>query len=350
MTDAHRLATRRLIDAGEARLQHPYGHDTEIVAHAMSPDGRYLATGSWVGDDYDAGGVLQIWEVATGRCVNTVRRIDGGIGWPRYARTIQWSADSSRIAMAHRTNMVGVWTFDGEPLATIDVSDGNSRPSDFALSPDGRSVYFHCGTNGDGGLQGCIVPLDRGHLSWLPDHVETDHPYLLARPAARGRPGRLRLARTGRRRLAGRAVDRGPGVVARRRPPVRIERHQRGRGDARGRLARARTSRPSQPGRRSRRDRLPPRAVPARGVHRADPLRPLRARQARLPALGSGPRRQPAGRPDAPHRHRRDGRRARLRRRPPRLQRPGPAFGMGGIRRATTTPGPGPPAASGPPS
>ncbi|SFQ22014.1 WD40-like Beta Propeller Repeat [Actinomadura madurae] len=181
VTDAHRLATRRLIDTGEARLQHPYGHDTEIVAHAMSPDGRYLATGSWVGDDYDAGGVLQIWEVATGRCVNTVRRIDGGIGWPRYARTIQWSADSSRIAMVHRTNTVGVWTFDGEPLATIDVSDGNSRPSDFALSPDGRSVYFHCGTNGDGGLQGCIVPLDRGHLSWLPNHVETDHPYLLAR-------------------------------------------------------------------------------------------------------------------------------------------------------------------------
>ncbi|GAA2444271.1 hypothetical protein GCM10010191_71230 [Actinomadura vinacea] len=181
VTDAHRLATRRLIDAGAARLLHPYGHDTEIVAHAMSPDGRYLATGSWVGDDYDAGGVLQIWEVAAGRCVNTVRRIAGGIGWPGYERTIQWSADSSRIAMAHSTNRVGVWTFDGEPLATIDVSDGNSRPSEFALSPDGRGVYFHCGTNGDGGLQGCVVPLDRGHLSWLPNHLETDHPYLMAR-------------------------------------------------------------------------------------------------------------------------------------------------------------------------
>ncbi|WP_433478192.1 WD40 repeat domain-containing protein [Spirillospora sp. CA-142024] len=181
VTDVHRLATRRLIDTGAARLLHPYGHDVEIVAHAMSPDGRYLATGSWCGDDYDAGGVLQIWEVATGRCVNTVRRIEGGIGWPGYGGTIQWSADSSRLAMAHGTNMVGVWTFDGELLATIDVSDGNSRPSEFALSPDGRSVYYHCGTNGDGGLQGCVVPLDRGRLRWLPNHVDTDHPYLMAR-------------------------------------------------------------------------------------------------------------------------------------------------------------------------
>ncbi|MBO2454375.1 PD40 domain-containing protein [Actinomadura barringtoniae] len=181
VTDAHRLATRKLIEAGVAELQQPYGHDTEIVAHAISPDGRYLATGSWVGDDYDAGGVLQIWEVASGRCVNAVRYVAGGVGWPGYRHAIQWSADSSRIAMAHRTNMVGVWSFEGELLATVDVSDGNSRPSEYALSPDGRSVYFHCGTNGDGGLQGCVVPVDRGRLSWLPNHVESDHPYLMAR-------------------------------------------------------------------------------------------------------------------------------------------------------------------------
>ncbi|MEU9119942.1 hypothetical protein AB0C96_08770 [Streptomyces sp. NPDC048506] len=184
VTDAHRLATRRLREAVEPRLLHPYGHDVEIVGHALSPDGRYLATGSWVGDDYDEGGVLQIWEVATGRCVNTVPGIEGGIGWPDYAGTIQWSADSTRLAMAYGTNRVGVWNpadDTPDPIATADVTDGNSRPSAFALSPDGRSVYHHCGTNGDGGLQGCLVPLDRGALSWLPNHVDTDHPYLMAR-------------------------------------------------------------------------------------------------------------------------------------------------------------------------
>ncbi|MFI6694540.1 WD40 repeat domain-containing protein [Streptomyces sp. NPDC050433] len=154
------------------------------MGHALSPDGRYLATGSRVTDDYDAGGVLQIWEVATGRCVNTVPWIDGGIGWPDYDGTIQWSADSTRLAMAYRTNSVGVWSptaEQGEPIASISVSDGNSRPSTFALSLDGLSVYFHCGTNGDGGLQGCLVPLDRGELSWLPNYVKTDHPYTTAR-------------------------------------------------------------------------------------------------------------------------------------------------------------------------
>ncbi|MFE3250332.1 hypothetical protein [Streptomyces sp. NPDC059209] len=201
VTDAHRLATRRLHDScrakplhpsdtrpvrdsGRAKLLHPYGHDGEIVGHALSPDGRCLATGSWVSDDYDAGGVLQIWEVATGRCVNTVPWIDGGVGWPDYGGTIQWSADSTRLAMAYRTNSVGVWSptaEQGQPIASISVSDGNSRPSPFALSPDGLSVYFHCGTNGDGGLQGCLVPLDRGELSWLPNHVDTDHPYTMAR-------------------------------------------------------------------------------------------------------------------------------------------------------------------------
>ncbi|UGQ12158.1 hypothetical protein LO772_00675 [Yinghuangia sp. ASG 101] len=190
VTEAHRSATRRLCATGETSLWHPFGHDAEIVGHAMSPDGRHLATGSWYPDgDYDAGGVLQIWDVASGRCVNTIRDVDGGVGWPDYAGTIQWSADGSRLAVAYATNIVGLWNpagDDDEPVATINVSDGNSRPSSFALSPDGHSVYHHCTTNGDGGLQGCIVPLDRGGLFWLPNRVQADHPYTMARQLPAG--------------------------------------------------------------------------------------------------------------------------------------------------------------------
>lgn len=190
VTGAHRLATRRLRDAVEARLWHPFGHGAEIVGHAMSPDGRYLATGSWCPDgDYHAGGVLQIWDVASGRCVNTISDVDGGVGWPDHERTIQWSADGSRLAVAYATNIVGLWSptgHDEEPVATINVSDGNSRPSSFAFSPDGRRVYYHCTTNGDGGLQGCIVPFDRGALFWSPNHVTVDHPYAMARQLPRG--------------------------------------------------------------------------------------------------------------------------------------------------------------------
>ncbi|MGR7003075.1 hypothetical protein ACU686_42360 [Yinghuangia aomiensis] len=81
-------------------------------------------------------------------------------------------------------SVLGLWGATGRgatPLATISASDGNPRPSPFAFAPDGRSVYYHCTTNGDGGLQGCVVPLERGALFWMPCHVTTDHPYAMAR-------------------------------------------------------------------------------------------------------------------------------------------------------------------------
>ncbi|MFF0446676.1 WD40 repeat domain-containing protein [Streptomyces sp. NPDC004609] len=189
VTDVHRTATRLLLERVDdeqspIQLLHGESHDVEIAGHAMSPDGRWLVTGSWVGDDWDEGGVFQVWEVATGRCVGAIPKVLGGVGWPDYRRTIQWSADSTRFAAAYCTNQIGVWDpwrSAATPLASISVSDGNSRPSPFALSPDGHRVYTHCGTNGDGGLQGCLVPVLRGGLDWLPNHVDADHPYLMAR-------------------------------------------------------------------------------------------------------------------------------------------------------------------------
>ncbi|MDT0546976.1 WD40 repeat domain-containing protein [Streptomyces lonegramiae] len=183
VTEAHRFATDRIRGLGDTRLQHPYGHSTEITSFDVSPCGRYLATGSWVGDDYHRGGALQIWEVASGRCVNTLQRIEGGVGWPDYGDTIQWSADSTRVGLAYNTNQVGVFdpfethTTNTYPLASASVTDGAGRPPTWALAPDGRRAFVSSGSPCP--IKGCVVPLEAGHLFWLPGYAPPSHPYLL---------------------------------------------------------------------------------------------------------------------------------------------------------------------------
>ncbi|MFC5186942.1 WD40 repeat domain-containing protein [Actinomadura harenae] len=139
---AHRLATERIRERG-ALLRHPDVHRVEITAQALSPSGRYLAVGDFGGDDYDAGATLQIWEVATGRCVNVIDGIVGGIGWPGYGGTLQWSADETRLAVMYRSNNIGVWDpfgADVEPSETVRLTF-NGRPDPFAFAPGGLRAY-----------------------------------------------------------------------------------------------------------------------------------------------------------------------------------------------------------------
>lgn len=157
ITAAHRAATARL--RPHATLGHAHGHDVEVEWSELSPDGRFLATGSWVGDDYARGGVLQIWDVRAGRCVNLLR-IHGGVGWPDYGGCIQWRPDGKRVGLAFDTN--GVGSFDpfgktGEPDSCAYVTDGWSRPPSWAWSPNSRDVYIACW--GPNLALGAIVPL-----------------------------------------------------------------------------------------------------------------------------------------------------------------------------------------------
>ncbi|MGP3927805.1 hypothetical protein [Streptomyces sp. 8N616] len=194
VTEAHRYATDRMRSLGCTRLQHPFRHFTEIEDYAISPCGRYLATGSWCGDDYHRGGVLQIWEIASGRCVNVLDRIEGGVGWPGHDDTMQWSADSRRVGLAYHTNQIGVFDpFDDAthtyPIASASVTDGGNRPPDWALAPDGRSAFIDSASSC--AVKGCVVPLEAGDLFWLPTYAPPRHPYLLTEtlPAEFGQEG-----------------------------------------------------------------------------------------------------------------------------------------------------------------
>ncbi|MGH8879727.1 MAG: BRCT domain-containing protein, partial [Stackebrandtia sp.] len=192
VTDAHRLATARLRKRG-APLRHPDGHQgDELSSHALSPDGRYLAVGSWTGDDYERGGTIQVWEVATGRCVNTLDGIAGGQGWPEFRHTLQWSADGRVLAGEFSISMIGKWDPFGDrvhpPLATVGVTaiSGANRPVGFALHPDGSRVFVHHGNwdvSPGSGVWGCLAPLRRCY--WNGRHGREPDPVWMAKPNAK---------------------------------------------------------------------------------------------------------------------------------------------------------------------
>lgn len=160
VTKAHEAATAALRGRG-AILRHPFAHAVELSALGLSPDGRYLATGSWVGDDYERGGAIAVWEVSQGRCVNVLDPIRGGVGWPDYRRMIQWSRDATRLGLGFDTNGVGAWDPFGEsaePLGVAYVTDGWSRPPAWCFSPDGKRAFIACWAGSE--VPGCLVPLE----------------------------------------------------------------------------------------------------------------------------------------------------------------------------------------------
>lgn len=162
VTAVHRAAGARLRERG-AQVVHPFGHFTPIGSVGLSGDGRYLATGSWTGDDYERGGTLVIWDVAAGRCVN-VLPAEGGVGWPDFARCVQWSPDGRTVGAVFGTNGVGAFDAFGErqeARAVAYVTNGWSRPPGFVWAEDGARVLIACWGE-DSKIPGTIVRLDRG--------------------------------------------------------------------------------------------------------------------------------------------------------------------------------------------
>ncbi|MEW1842031.1 hypothetical protein AB0392_29160 [Nonomuraea angiospora] len=185
VTGAHLLATERLRERG-ARLRHPYTRfGGGFQDYALSPCGRYLATGRGLTkDDYDGTGPLQVWEMATGRVVNTID-VMYGVGWPGRRDTVQWSADGTRVALAFCTNNVGVWDPFGartNPYGSADVTDGYDAAAIFALAPDGRRAYISMSSEHE--MMGCVAALDEGKVFYndYRHHNTGPEPAMLTEP------------------------------------------------------------------------------------------------------------------------------------------------------------------------
>jgi len=186
VTDAHRLATAKVRALG-AQLAHGHGQQGEVTGFALSPDGRHLAVGSWCGHEYERGGVAQVWELATGRCVNTLDPIDGGVGWPGTPGSVQWTDDGERLGLAYNTNAVGAWDPFGreaKPPCQTSPTNGSDRPPAWCWSPDGGRVCVSCWSDTE--VPGFFVGLDAGDR---PGRYRTRHnpkPAPLANKVARG--------------------------------------------------------------------------------------------------------------------------------------------------------------------
>lgn len=157
---AHHFFTEKIL-ANKGILKHDFAQVEELKSFGISPDGKYLAVGTWVGEDYDTGGTLQIWETATGKCVNMLKESYGGIGWPDYPDCIQWSPDSRHIGAAFNTNGVGKFdpfSDNPSPLSQAYVTDGWSRPPSWCWLADGKA--FMISAWGNGGTPGGICRTD----------------------------------------------------------------------------------------------------------------------------------------------------------------------------------------------
>ncbi|NCR91462.1 MAG: protein kinase [Microcystis aeruginosa G11-01] len=99
------------------------GHYYWVVSVVYSPDGRYLASGSW-------DKTIKIWEVATGKELRTLT------GHSEIVFSVAYSPDGRYLASGSRDNTIKIWEVATGKVRTI---TGHSMTVwSVAYSPDGR--------------------------------------------------------------------------------------------------------------------------------------------------------------------------------------------------------------------
>jgi WD40 repeat protein len=114
-----------LWDVATGQMRRLEGHTEGVLSAAISPDGKWLASGS-----FDT--TVIVWDLASEQARHTLP--EHGMG----AVSLIFSPDSARLISGDQQNSIRVWDVaTGQLLQTI-----KGRGNDLALSPDGALLAF----------------------------------------------------------------------------------------------------------------------------------------------------------------------------------------------------------------
>lgn len=130
------------------------GHATMVRSVALSPDGRYAASGA---DDM----LIRIWDIESGKCLRELN------GHSANVMSVAFSPDSRRVVSGSSDMSLKLWDLESGNCMDTLRRDEAIMVRSIVLTPDGRQALIGSSTLIE------IRDLESGDsLSWLSDHLD----------------------------------------------------------------------------------------------------------------------------------------------------------------------------------
>ncbi|MFJ2925629.1 trypsin-like peptidase domain-containing protein [Streptomyces massasporeus] len=176
----------RLWDATTGRLRYTLRHTADVHSVTFSPNGRIVATTTSrpipTGAGFVAGPTVQLWDIATGRLLHTLRHKGGvnSVVFSSDGRTVTsaagdsrartWNVSTGRLEYDLTDSAYGVLSPDGRVLATADfdpMGHLDHHTTRLRGAATGRTLYTLRGSNPTFSPDGRTVATSDADTVWL---------------------------------------------------------------------------------------------------------------------------------------------------------------------------------------